>query len=125
MTTTTMPTAAPTVAQVMELRRLLAEATAGVWELDYDQGNTRKIMTRKAVIGDVRIHYVTRDQYAANAKLICATVNALPSLLDERDRLRKALACIHAALNQNATFPADVDLARNVASAALAEGGAK
>jgi hypothetical protein len=39
---------------------------------------------------------------------------------------REALACVEAALNQNATFPKDIALARNVASAALAKcGGAK
>lgn len=51
--------------------------TPGPWFTSYDKGSSRDIMSKDAVIGTVRIAYVTQEQYKANALLI----RAAPDLL--------------------------------------------
>lgn len=78
---------------VGELRRLIEAATPGPWALDSDEeydimidGDDPFACVLEGFL--VGAHRPTRE---ANAALIVAAVNALPSLLDENERLREAL----------------------------------
>jgi hypothetical protein len=89
-----------------------AKWLAGPWSLAFDRGSTRDIIAPDgSPICSVRIHYVTPEQYAANARLIAAA----PELAE--------------ALQQIAKYPtarADemgIERARKIASAALAKAG--
>lgn len=99
---------------IEKLRELLAKATPGPWELQ-DGCSWRRIGSR--CDGDVLHPSVERDGYPdlsardgrlyPNLNLIVAAVNALPTLLDELERLqkengemRKALQSTERWLNQ-------------------------
>ena len=61
-----------------------------------------------------------------NGKVMRATCTARVEVLPRASAallndMLAALLCIDAALNQNATFPADVELARKAARAAIAK----
>ena len=84
---------------IAELKRLLDEATPGPWYLDYDKGNNRGFMTDKAVLGSVRIAYVDHKQYKANGEIVCAAVNALPSLLADLVAAQKRERLLRVALD--------------------------
>ena len=76
---------------IPELRRLLAEATPGPWNdtgIKRDDGLLGWVITGD----DGNDVCQTIETYkTTNASLIAAAVNALPALLDERERLREAL----------------------------------
>ena len=79
---------------IPELRRLLAEATPGPWNdtgIKRDDGLLGWVITGD----DGNDVCQTIETYkTTNAALIAAAVNSLPSLLDERDRLREALQAV-------------------------------
>jgi hypothetical protein len=98
-----------TPAEIAELRRLMAEATPGPWAYDTeDIGDEYVVMAPDILYGKDRAIIVDRDGALcpdvpgplstrfANADLICRAVNALPSLLDEIERLRGVVAALEA-----------------------------
>ena len=68
-----------------ELRRLLAEATPGPW---IDAGDIESIPLTIASDPYAAIGRDPSPQWAKNAALIVAAVNALPALLDVADAAR-------------------------------------
>lgn len=62
--------------------------TPGPWALSYDNGSTRDVVASPdpLPICSVRIHYVGREQYHANANLIAAA----PRLLSAAQRVTAA-----------------------------------
>ena len=94
------------------------------------------------MIAEIEYPYSDDQGQTANAERIVACVNFCAGLTNEqlaatdgaihgyekfqalavqRDELLAALKAINAALTQNATFPADVELARDVARNAIAK----
>lgn len=73
-----------------ELRGLMAEATPGPWEVTYlDENDQQVISGAPHEVATFWHHCVgsIEKEMRANAALVVAVVNALPALLDERDRL--------------------------------------
>lgn len=100
------------------LRKALAAATPGPWE--HDGGWT---VTAPSPEGWEGPYMVTMtDQCRADAALIVAAVNALPDLLDERDRMLATIARVEAALE--ATHRHGEFKTRQAVLAALAREGA-
>jgi hypothetical protein len=64
--------------------------TPGPWEMSYDQGSYRDIMTKDARICTVRHGYVSRETYHANARLIAAAPELVSALISARDALEAA-----------------------------------
>lgn len=55
----------------------------GPWSLAFDRGSTRDIIAPdSSPICSVRIHYVTPEQYAANARLIAAAPELAEALTE-------------------------------------------
>lgn len=74
------------------LRELRAAATSGPWGLEPDEGGVTEVVMATSLSAYVPI--LTADD--ADAALIVAAVNALPDLLDERDRMLATIARVEA-----------------------------
>jgi hypothetical protein len=79
--------------KIAELRRLLADATPGPWEID-DDGLDRGIWGRS---GSVVV--ATQIEDGQDAALIAAAVSALPELLDAAERAQMLDDAIRHALD--------------------------
>ena len=95
------------------LKRLLAEATPGPWEVKQGavQSDAVGCVAMMATDCGDEIH-------PADLKLIVAAVNSLPAMLAELERLREALRLIIVT-------PLAIDDARDIARGALAESEAQ
>ena len=86
--------------QIREIEGLLARATPGPWTLGDEYPQTSVDRDWCSIDGQdwgafarvaVRLDREPNAEGEANAALIVAAVNALPALLDERDRLAKRI----------------------------------
>lgn len=67
----------------------MAKWTPGPWELSYDQGSTRDVISTKGSlpICTMRLSWITHEQYAANALLVAAA----PELADALSEMIAAM----------------------------------
>jgi len=65
----------------------MAKWTPGPWELSYDQGSTRDVISTKGSlpICTMRLSWITHEQYAANALLVAAAPELVEALRTARD----------------------------------------
>jgi hypothetical protein len=112
-----------TTKQIDDIKRLLAEATPGPWNVHTQADGDYLLHTHTPYTYGVATVYAPSEadeaaEGEANAALIVAAVNSLPDLLAERDRLREALRLIIVT-------PLAIDDARDIARGALAESDGK
>lgn len=92
--------------------------TPGPWEMSYDTGSTRDIITAAGSlpIGSVRVSYVGEGEYHANAHLIAAA----PELYEAA---RRALSSLNSVLrHRNAIVNFDcIEYERDMLAAALSK----
>jgi hypothetical protein len=108
---------------INELKRLLAEATPGPWNVHTQADGDYLLHTHTPyTYGVATVHAPSEADEAAegeaNAALIAAAVNSLPGLLAAHERLREALRMI-------VVTPLAIDDARDIARGALAESEGK
>ncbi len=97
-----------TPATIDELRKLLAEATPGPWRFD-TYGASAVILAggrSLSAVASLECTWPDGDEdkarltVRADAGIICAAVNALPSLLDSLDASRKRVEALEGALSK-------------------------
>jgi len=64
----------------------MAKWTPGPWELSYDHGSTRDVISTKGSlpICTMRLSWITHEQYAANALLVAAAPELVEALKEAR-----------------------------------------
>ena len=86
------------------LRKLAAEATPGPWEaveIDvYREHWSLEVRPIEAQFSNYRVWGVTDRSIAANAAFIALSREAVPALLDERDRLAAEVVALREALEE-------------------------